>query len=303
MRFFLSLIFFCLILALPIKAEEYKLYLLAGQSNMVGLGKNEDLPRAYKGKINNVMIFHGTTGVDNMPYNPKKFRAGQGKWSKLREGHGGGFSSNGKSNIYVKRFGAELSFGKTIAELNPNSKIAIIKYARGATALYNTKERNNWAEDFEGLNQYDYALDTIRNAFAISDIDGDGERDTLIPSGIIWMQGEADSRWVESSNAYKDNLQRLMNALRAALRLDDVPVVIGKTSNAITKRGKPKLAYGHIVQEKQKEFAENDVCAHLVSEIDDYKMLPDNLHYTSKSYLRMGEDFAKAVHRLEKKCK
>ena len=43
------------------------------------------------------------------------------------------------------------------------------------------------------------------------------------------MQGEADAQHSqESADAYLFNLKRLMNLFRAALRQDDLPVIIGK---------------------------------------------------------------------------
>ena len=55
-----------------------------------------------------------------------------------------------------------------------------------------------------------------------SDIDGDGESDTLVPMAIIWMQGESDaSASVEVAMRYEENLERLMDLIRAALRADD----------------------------------------------------------------------------------
>jgi hypothetical protein len=64
-------------------------------------------------------------------------------------------------------------------------------------------------------------------------IANDGEADTLIPAGIVWMQGESDAALnAEIAERYEANLKRLMDLIRAALRSDDLPVVIGRISDS-----------------------------------------------------------------------
>ena len=78
----------------------------------------------------------------------------------------------------------------------------------------------------KGINQYDHFLATLRNALSARDIDGDGENDRLIPSGILWMQGESDAGFETAAKNYANNLKRLMDLTRAALRTDDLPIAI-----------------------------------------------------------------------------
>ena len=62
--------------------------------------------------------------------------------------------------------------------------------------------------DQERINHLDNALKTMNNAFDVADINGDGRLDKLIPSGIIWMQGESDAEHSkEASEAYYGNLK------------------------------------------------------------------------------------------------
>ena len=134
-----------------------------------------------------------------------------------------------------ERFGVELSFARTLLQLDPNASIAIIKYSRGGSSIdRDAADRFGcWDPDYPddrstGVNQYDHFLATIRHALAIDDIDGDGQPDTLVPKGIIWMQGESDAAHGEEiARRYEANLERLMDLVRAALRSDDIPVVIG----------------------------------------------------------------------------
>lgn len=296
-KFVLSLILCCM--ASASFATEYLTFYLGGQSNMDGYGYISDLPVELQGH-QDAMIFHGNPVYDNQE------NGGIGIWTKLKPGHGTGFKTDAKQNAYSNRFGAELSFARTMAKHFPDKKIAIVKYSVGGTGLHLNTGYGNWSPDFRdgaGKNQYDYVLNTINNAFSVKDIDGDGENDILVPAGIIWMQGEADAnKSVESANAYLSNLNRLMELIRAALRKDDVPVIIGK----ITDSGlgdKNKMPYIKIVQLAQQMFVEQDICAAYMEHTESYPYNEkDTWHYLSEGFVSMGEDFANVYATAIQKC-
>lgn len=281
------------------KSAEYLTFFLAGQSNMDGYGQVKDLPKPLQ-QTQDVMIFHGNGEFANQP------SGGFGVWSRLQPGHGTGFKSDGKTNQYSQSFGAELTFASTLTEALPGKKIAIIKYAVGGTGLHLNTGYGNWSPDFregEGNNQYDFALNTINNAYADKDIDGDGEEDTLLPAGIIWMQGEADAQAsAASANAYFYNLTRIMGLLRAALHKDDVPIIIGK----ITDSGlgdEVLMPYIKTVHLAQQQFVEQDICAAYMTKTEAYPYTQqDAWHYTSEGYIRMGKDFAQELLSLNRDC-
>jgi hypothetical protein len=298
MKIYLAIIFCLVNTAFNAQAAEYYTFYLGGQSNMDGYGYNKDLP-AELSSTQDVMIFHGNGVFDNQK------GGGDGVWSKLKPGHGTGFKSNGEKNQYSNRFGAELSFAKQLSRAMGDKKIAIIKYSVGGTGLALKSGYGNWSPDFaegDGKNQYDFALKTIENAFNQHDIDGDGEPDKLIPAGIIWMQGEADAHTsVHTANAYLDNLKRLMSLMRASLRNDDLPIVIGKITNS--KLEKDMMPYDQRVQSAQHLFTMQDTCATFMTKTSSYKYTEaDAWHYTSDSYVSMGEDFAASFVELSKEC-
>ncbi len=279
-------------------ADEYLTFFMAGQSNMDGYGYVSELPKALTG-TQDVMIFHGNGVFDNQD------NGGVGKWGKLKPGHGTGFKSDGKTNMLSDRFGAELTFAKEIQQQYPGKKIAIIKYAVGGTGLALNTGYSNWFPNFtegKGLNQYDFALKTINNAYAANDIDNDGKADTLKPMGIIWMQGEADAHaGEESANAYLNNLTSMMNLFRAALRVDDLPVVIGKITDS--ELGEEDImSYISRVHLAQQLFVESDQCAAYMSNSDTYTYGDDPWHYTSESFVQMGKDFALSYQQVIKTC-
>lgn len=177
------------ICASQVEGTDFDLYYLGGQSNMDGYGRVEELPEGLTGPVDGVMIFHGNTSADANPID------GRGVWAELGPGHGVGYMSDGETGTSSDRFGVELSFARTLQELDPDARIAIIKYSKGGSSI--DREAASyfgcWAPDFPGINQYDHFLATVRNAAAVADIDGDGEPDTLNPKGIVWMQGESDA--------------------------------------------------------------------------------------------------------------
>ena len=86
-----------------------KVFLLGGQSNMVGEGLARDLKKKYTKSPENVKLWS------------------KGKWAPLAP------DSRGK-------FGPEIAFGHEMAKALPNDDIYLVKYAYSGTALY-----NDWA--------------------------------------------------------------------------------------------------------------------------------------------------------------
>lgn len=279
------------------KGKIYRLYYLGGQSNMDGFGYAKDLPEEFRAPAPDLFIFHGNPKPDAHPVD------GRGLWAPLRPGHGIGFRSDGLSNTYADRFGCELSLGRRLREQAPDAGVALIKYSREGTSidLAAAGTWGCWDPDFDGVNQYDHFLATLRNAAAARDVDGDGAPDILLPAGIVWMQGESDAARGGEATArrYEANLKRLMDLIRAAMQVDDLPVVIGRISDS-GHGGKPMWPQGGIVREAQAAFCAKDPAAALVTSTDGYRY-SDPWHYDSAGYLDLGRRFAEALDALRRK--
>ncbi|PVX46405.1 hypothetical protein C8C85_2261 [Flavobacterium sp. 103] len=289
----------CMLLA-QAKNDTIRVFYLGGQSNMQGYGYVKELPDSLNKKNKNVFIYQGNPVGDNDK------NGGLGKWEVLQPGNGTGFASDGKSNTLSDRFGVELSFAKKLQELYPNQKLAIIKYARNGSSIDSagTAYFGAWEPDFrggKGMNQYDYFLKTVNNAMAVQDINGDGVEDVLIPSGIIWMQGESDSDKTEQvANQYYANLKRLMELMRATFRNNDLPIVIGKISDSGDDVDGKIWRFGELVQYGQEKFAATESNTAIVRTTNSYKYT-DKYHYKSDGYIDLGKEFAKAVFLLNNK--
>jgi len=273
------------------------LFYLGGQSNMDGYGYNKELPKSLDKEFKDVWIFHGN------PVGDEAANGGLGIWEPLKPGHGDRFSSDGKTNTLFDRFGVELSFAAKMQELYPGRKIAIIKYSRGGTSIDSMAAGGFgcWEPDYigkTGINQYDHFLTTIRSAMNTKDINRDGKEDYLLPCGIIWMQGESDAFFTEDiANRYYANLKRLMDLMRAAFRVDDLPVVIGKISDSGNDEDGKIWACCELVQFAQEKYAATDGNAAIVRSTKDYGY-SDPYHYNSEGYVDLGEKFAGAAYSL-----
>jgi hypothetical protein len=287
-----------LLLAQP-KKDSIRVFYLGGQSNMEGFGYVKGLADSLK-KNKNVFIYQGNPVGDNDK------TGGLGKWDLLQAGHGTGFSSDGKTNVLSDRFGVELSLAKRLQELYPNQKLAFIKYARNGSSIdsIGTAGFGAWEPDFKGgkgKNQYDYFLKTVNNAMAVKDINGDGVEDVLIPSGIIWMQGESDADKTEQiANQYYSNLKRLMDLMKAAFRDDDLPVVIGKISDSGDDTDGKVWGFGELVQYSQEKFAATEPNVAIVRTTNNYKY-SDKYHYDNAGFIDLGKQFANAIFLLNNK--
>jgi hypothetical protein len=284
------------LLALGQKTENIRLFYLGGQSNMDGFGYTKDLPDSLMTGYENVYIFHGNPAPD------EALDGGLGLWETLKPGHGRGFVSNGKQNTLGDRFGVELSMAKSLQALYPGEKIAFIKYSRGGTSLDSTVARHfgSWEPDYRGkngINQYDHFLKTLNQALAATDIDGNGITDHLIPSGIVWMQGESDAANEEVARKYEVHLKRMMDLIRAALRQDDIPVVIGKISDSWNNTEGKVWKYGELVQHAQETFVRSDERAAIIRSTR-YYAYSDPWHYNSAGYIDLGQQFAEALYKL-----
>ena len=282
------------------KPDTINVYYLGGQSNMEGYGYNTELPDSLDKTFNDVWIFHGNPADDG------DTKGGRGIWKALKPGHGAKFQSNGQQNQLSKRFGIELSFAQYFKSMHTGEKIALIKYAKGGSAIDSLAgtEFGCWEPKFRGengINQYDHFLKTVKSAMAVNDINNDGTKDVLIPRGIIWMQGESDADHTEAvAKEYYKNVKGILELIRAAFLNDDIPVVLGKISDSWKDEEDGKVwDYGDLVQYAQEKYARTDKNAAIVRTTRYYNY-SDKWHYDSEGFIDLGKQFADAISKLNK---
>ena len=227
-------------------------YLLIGQSNMVGFsedGSRQNAAGEPDEPVSRIQQLN-VTGNDFQNFddadafsNPDRL-AGFPRLITAQHPLHVGFdpSINGKNGDYI---GMGLAFGKA-ALPNTSSSIVLVPAAWSGTGFcrnnpewlaWNSAETTN--ASLGGTALYERAI--ARTNLALSETGG-------ILRGILWHQGEADSTDVTCANAYSDNLFRLARALRDNIQPDArgaagrgpdalIPFVVGTMSRGNDPRG------------------------------------------------------------------
>jgi len=197
-----------LLLASVAVADHYDVYLLAGQSNMDGRGRIDNLTQEQRQPIDEVIIYYR-----NVPFD-------SGGWQPL----GPGFSipPKHKTGVPSSTFGPELSFAYVMRQHDTDQKIAIIKGSKGGTSL-----RVDWdpgeagTPETQGQRYRDF-IETI--SMASNDLEARG--DTYAIRGMLWHQGESDSR--SSTETYQRRLNALISRIREDTGVEDLPIIVGE---------------------------------------------------------------------------
>lgn len=130
-----------------------RVFLLAGQSNMLGFGASSELPPPYNASFPEVRYWNGANWVD------------------LRTGFG-----------RATDFGPEILFGHILAQALPNDTIYLVKHAVSGTSLY-----EDWAVG-TGVRYIDFMG---RAAGALANLTANGIDHEV--SAMLWLQGESDA--------------------------------------------------------------------------------------------------------------
>ncbi len=230
-------------------------FVLAGQSNMVGLGVNSELPGGEAGVVANTFIYYN----DSIHPNPNTEQ-----WLSLSAGFG----------VLADRFGPELKFGRQLQTYWPGRKIAIIKVAEGGTALH-----DRW--DAPNGDLYQLMLSEVQTQLA-------GLSQTWRPQvmGFVWMQGESDAIDQSDALAYHDNLTDLLTSVRTEFDVEVLPTTMGLIAatdlwpRASIVRGATSLVALEMGQ--MQEVETNDLPRHPA----------DPAHYNTQGTLGLGQRFA-----------
>lgn len=176
-----------------------KVYLLAGQSNMCGVGKTSDLPDNIRYPQTNVLAYS----------------AGQVSYPQYTD-------RMAKLNGYLGAdFGPELMFGLDMEKAYKDDNIALIKVAYGATSL-----AVDWNPTTPGF-AYKKFRTVVKEQMESLKVDYEPVID-----GMLWMQGEADAGSIEQANAYEQNLRNFIKNVKTDFNCPNLKLVIGRISNS-----------------------------------------------------------------------
>jgi hypothetical protein len=170
-----------------------KVYLLAGQSNMVGWCSNSGLPPELQQPRPDIPIYW------------------QNYWQYLQPGLG---SDSGK-------FGPEITFGWDMFDSLPDNNIVLVKYAVSGTTLWNDWRATDGVEYVNFINKVNNALSSVDEPEIMGMIWMQGEFDAYPPTSTL-----------SYAQAYEQNLTDFIESIRSDLGLPDMPFVIGQISES-----------------------------------------------------------------------
>ncbi len=263
-----------------------KVFLLAGQSNMAGLGgytgyplgkpwddppyDHADLPCPAPYDKPQIDVKFWNYGAKPGEDHVNILKAGNG-WVDLRLGFG--HRDDG--------FGPEVSFGYELKKLYPQDEICLIKSSTGGTNL-----AVDWNPDPKTMGPQ-YKLFKTRVEAALANLTAAGKQFTIV--GMIWMQGEDDSTVPAHANAYQENLTNFIKQVRRDFRAPEMKIVIGR----ITYMSKLWTSTENIdiVRAAQQKAAETDGNAAWF-DTDDLKWSYYG-HYGTQGQIELGLRFAK----------
>lgn len=172
-----------------------------------------------------------------------------------------------------KGFGPEIAFAHAMGKAL-GKPIGIIKHSKGGTNLAKQWHPEQKADLYAGLT----AL--VAKARATR---------PLTIAGMLWMQGETDSKDEAMAKAYAANLTALIAAARRDFANPDMVFVCGRVN--------PPEPYAHraLVRAAQEGC---QATRYGWIDCDDLKLGPDNLHYTTAGLVEMGRRMAQRSHAL-----
>ncbi|MBN2533028.1 MAG: hypothetical protein JXB88_09055 [Spirochaetales bacterium] len=232
-----------------------KVFILAGQSNMVGTGNIMDLPEDLKAAQPDVLIYTAGTAEYG--------------WTTLQPGVGASTGS----------FGPEVTFGRDISRAFPGETIGLIKIAWTGTSLaYDWRPPG--AGDTPGR-LYTEFVDNVWNA--LNTLPGGAG---AVIMGMCWMQGESDACNIYPASEYETNLTCFINDIRDEFNIPNMPFVI-----AMIERTSVWQEY-EVVRAAQAAVAQS---LPYVGIFDCDGFPSDGSHYKSEGLILMGEAFASAM--------
>ena len=281
-----------------------KVYILAGQSNAVGYNNIKEL-HDYKtyltqdsSKLSRVIFWPGSNARQGF----------ENRWTNLQPG----VSDISSEEPYKNgSFGPEIGFALTLQKLQPDEKIAIIKYAEGGTGIARSEDYTDYIPalknfDDKGRNWYPssagkkegllYAnlISNIKNA--LTGLKNQGLKYEV--AGFLWMQGEHEAGISKKmAEDYGTLLSLLRESIRRDLKLKELPFIVGEVNSHT-------WAYAEIARKGQAAACRIDHQSLLVKTID----LPRGsiggaAHFDADGMMILGNRFAQAAYTFVDKKK
>lgn len=267
--------------------------LVAGQSNAEGVGYSEELPtdpvNLRKPQANIPFYYHSLPNMflaDKNRPDVASAAGAVGTFTSLRPGSSG-LQGPGKG------FGPEITLGAHLApviEKRPGERLAIVKFAKGATAL-----ATEWAAGGDDTAKGDGecyrifqrvvkdGLAALREAYPKAEVR---------IAAMVWVQGESDSLNLRLfAEPYGQNLTRLIGDVRKTFG-DGIPFVISRLSDQQLKYAAPESpthAGFLAVRRCQEQVAATVPAVHMVdTDGPTFNVCADRIHFSASGQQALG---------------
>jgi len=247
-------------------AAPIRMYVFAGQSNMVGYSamtaKLATVDAKLTAPVRNVR-FWGP--VEDYP----------GRWTTLQA------PTELTQPASHSGFGPELSAAAALAGRHPNAEIAVVKLARNGTNIGFDWRPGNV------LGLYPQLVQRVRLAKHLLE----SQSHTAVEiAGFFWMQGESESVVKYGAGRYAQDLATFITSMRADLAAPDMPFVIGRIPDL--KHISPLYRYSDQVRGSQAEVAASVPRTYIVS-TDGLARDPSSpIHFDTRGIVDLGRRFA-----------
>lgn len=247
-------------------AGPIRVYVFAGQSNMVGAAANTAELRAIEPTAalsNENVEFWGPTSDDPRGWTPL-----QAPTEIVQP-----TSHNG--------FGPEIGAAQLLVRRHPGATIAIVKLAANGTSLH-----RHWdPARADGL--YRALIERVRQA--TSSLRETTGRPTKL-AGFFWMQGESDAARLTDARPYGQRLTSFIKAVRTDLRAPALTFVVGRIQDL--RKFSPRLGrYSDVVRAEQARVARKLRNVFLVSTDGLERDWLSPIHFSSRGTLELGRRF------------
>ncbi len=275
-------------------AKPVKVFLLAGQSNMTGTARVENLDPLWNVPQDDVWIWldHNMDG---------------GQWTTLAPGHGlsthaprpdepeGLDSRNG--------LGPELSLGSILADAYPDHRVALIKHGDGGRDLASHFNPENIGPPESSEHMWSGLLKKTYDAFAVLDAAGYAYE----VEGFFWAMGGGDARNKNSdssdpnevlageqealvrSAAYGENLTNFIHAVRDEFSDDSLPFVMSQIQDDLSPELLEIYPGAELVRQGQLDVAAS--MPWTVAFTTEGITLRDAVHYDAAGQIEFGTRF------------
>jgi len=283
-----------------------KVFILAGQSNMVGNGVvSMDDPKDYNGgKGNLVWSMKNSKSADKM----KHLKDENGNWivrddveisykvrGKVRKGGlTVGYTGYGGST----HIGPEFQFGHVVGDYF-EEPVLLIKTAWGGKSLY-----TDFRPPSSGGKVGPYYKKMIEEIYAAL---GELNYDNYELEGFVWIQGWNDMCTKPAIPEYADNLVNLAKDIRKEFNVPNLPFIVGELGNEGPVKGPGSMADFRKAQQEGTRQINNAVFVKTTGFARPNKLSPNTGHGhhwfgNAESYFLVGDALAKeAIELVENK--